>query len=251
MGARLYGIPGSHPAMAAQLMLDHRGVEYKRVDLLTPMHRAIVRLLGFPGITVPALKADGQRIQGTGEIARWLDSTGPGPPLVPEDPDLRRRVEEAEEWADEDLQRPVRRTTLWALTQHPPAVRSFLEGARTGMPAPLLARTSGPFIKSAGRLNAVSDEQRAADLAAFPAIFDRIDGYIAEGTIGGEDLNVADYQIGASIRLLMCLDDFRPALEARPLGAHALRVAPDFPGRIPPVLDDAARATALGERDAA
>ena len=100
-------------------------------------------------------------------------------------------------------------------------------------------------------MNRVSDDRRRADLAAFPAVFDRIDGYIADGTIGGEALNVADYQIAASIRLLMCLEDFRPTLEARPLGRHALRVAPVFPGRIAPVLDAPARAAALGERKTA
>jgi glutathione S-transferase len=252
MSARLYVIPGSHPSMAARLMLESRGVDYKRRDLITPMHRVIVRLLGFPGITVPALKVDGSKIQGTGAIARWLDATRPGAPLVPEDPDLRRRVEEAEEWADEDLQRPVRRTVLWSIAQSDHrAVGSFLGDARLGLPNALVARTGKPFIRAAARLNAVSDERRRTDLAAFPAFFERIEGYIAEGTIGGETLNVADYQIAASIRLLMCLEDFRRALEERPVGRHALRVAPEFEGHVPPVLDEASRATALGQRETA
>lgn len=252
MSARLYVIPGSHPSMAARLMLESRGVEYDRTDLITPLHRPIVRILGFPGITVPALRVDGQRIQGTRAIARWLDSTQPGPPLLPEDPDLRRRVEEAEEWADEDLQRPVRRTVLWSIAQSDHrAIRSFLGDARVGLPKGLAARTGKPLIVMAARLNGVGDEQRRADLAAFPAVFDRIDGYIEEGTIGGESLNVADYQIAASIRLLMCLEDFRPALERRPAGRHALRVVPEFGGRVPPVLDEASRATATAQREAA
>jgi glutathione S-transferase len=215
------------------------------------MHRWILRAAGFPGITVPALSVDGQKVQGTGAIARWLDETQPGPPLVPEDPDLLRRVEEAERWGDEDLQPAVRRIVWWTLKRDRSGVQSFLEGARLGMPVPLLARTAGPFIKMAARANEVSDERCRADLAGFPAAFDRIDGYIADGTIGGETLNVADYQIATSIRLLMSFDDLRPALESRPAGQHALRVVPDFPGRIPPVLDAEARAAALGERRAA
>jgi glutathione S-transferase len=238
--------------MAARLMLDSRGVDYKRVDLLTPLHRPIVRVLGFPGITVPAMKVDGEKLQGTGTIARWLDAGREGPRLVPEDPDLRRRVEEAEEWADEGLQRPVRRTVLWALSKSDHrAIASLLTGARLGLPVPVAARTGKPFIRAAARLNSVSDEQRRADLAAFPGLFDRIEGYIADGTIGGETLNVADYQIAASIRLLMCLEDFREALEARPVGQHAQRVAPEFAGHVPQVLDDESRATALGQRQTA
>jgi glutathione S-transferase len=237
--------------MAARLMLDHRGVAYKRTDLLSPIHRPILRIVGFPGITVPALKIDGDKVQGTGEIARWLDANRPGPPLVPEDPDLRRRVEEAEAWADEDLQGPIRRLAWWALKRDRSGVKSFLEGARLGLPVSVAALTAGPFIKAAARANDATDERCRADFASFPAHFDRIDSYIADGTIGGDELNVADYQIGTSIRLLMCFEDFRPTLEAGPLGQHALRVAPDFPGRIPPVLDEPARAAALGDRQAA
>jgi glutathione S-transferase len=251
MSARLYAIPGSHPSMAARLMLEQKGVGYKRTDLLSPLHRFVLRTVGFPGVTVPALKVDGQRVQGTGEIARWLDSTQPGPPLVPEDPELRRRVEEAESWADEELQGAIRRLAWWAMKRDRSGVASFLEGARLGAPPALLARTAGPFIKAAARANDATDERLRADFAAFPAMFDRIDGYLADGTIGGESLNVADYQIGTSIRLLMCFEDFRPELEGRPLGQHAMRVAPDFPGRIPPVLDEDARAAALGKREAA
>lgn len=246
MGARLYVIPGSHPCVAARLMLEHRGVEYKRTDLLSPMHRAIVRMAGFPGITVPALKVDGRHVQGTGAIARWLDSTRPGTPLVPEEPDLRVRVEAAETWADEELQPPVRRLAWWALQRDSSSVESFLVDARFGVPTPLLARTAGPFIRAAARANKVTDERVSADLAAFPALFDHADELIAEGTIDGAELNVADYQVASSIRLLMCFEDFRGPLEVRPAGRHALRVVPELPGRIPPVLDAAGRAAALG-----
>jgi hypothetical protein len=35
--------------------------------------------------------------------------------------------------------------------------------------------------------------------------------------------------------LLMSFDDLRPAIESRPAGQLASRLAPDFPGRTPPV----------------
>jgi glutathione S-transferase len=53
--------------------------------------------------------------------------------------------------------------------------------------------------------------------------------------IGGEQPNVADFQIAPSVRLLMTFDDLRPAIESRPAGEHAKRFLPDAPGRIPPV----------------
>jgi glutathione S-transferase len=64
----------------------------------------------------------------------------------------------------------------------------------------------------------------------------RIDDWIAEGVLGGGQPNAADLQIATSLRLLMTLDDVRPAIEARPCGEVASRVVPDFPGQVPAVL---------------
>lgn len=247
MKVRLYAIPGSHPSMAARLMLESKGVEYKRTDLLSPVHRGVLRALGFPGKTVPAVKADGRRIQGTREVADWLDEIEPEPPLVPTDPERRHAIEEAERFGDRELQPRVRRITWWGMQLDRSGVESFLAGARLGLPVPLLAKTARPAIWAASRANNATAETARADLAALPAILDRVDRLIAEGVLDGEQLNVADFQIGTSVRLLMAFDDLRPALEARPAGRHAMRVAPDFPGRVPAgVLDDDARASAVG-----
>ena len=59
MRATLFGVAASHPSLAAELMLRHKGVDYRRVDLPTVTHRTLVRLLGYPGKTVPALRIDG------------------------------------------------------------------------------------------------------------------------------------------------------------------------------------------------
>jgi glutathione S-transferase len=246
MNVRLYSIPGSHPSMAARLMLEAKGVAYKRTDLLSPFHRGVLRAVGFPGKTVPALKVDGRKVQGTREVASWLDEVRPDAPLVPSDPERRRAVEEAERWGDQELQPRVRRLTWWAMRQDRSGVESFLAGARLGIPVPLLAKTARPAVWAAARANNVTEEAARADLAALPALFDRVDALLADGTIGGAELNVADYQIASSIRLLMNFDDLRPALEGRPAGEHALRVVPEYPGRIPPLFDAAAREAALG-----
>ena len=60
MAVKLYVIPGSHPSKAAELMLEHKRIPFKRVDLVTAMHRPSLRLLGFERKTVPAMKADGR-----------------------------------------------------------------------------------------------------------------------------------------------------------------------------------------------
>ena len=41
MRATLFGIASSHPSLAGQLMLEHKGIEYRRFDLVPGAHRAI------------------------------------------------------------------------------------------------------------------------------------------------------------------------------------------------------------------
>ena len=237
--ARLYVIPGSHPSMAARLMLEAKGIPYKRTDLLPVVSKGALRVLGFPGNTVPALKLDGRKIQGTGEIARELDRLRPEPQLVPADPERRAAVEEAESFGDTDLQEPVRAILWWALRKDKAPLRSYSEGAKLGMPIGLALKTAGPIVAAAARLNEATDENVRRSLAALPAMLQKIDDWIEAGVIGGEQPNIADFQIAPSLRLAMTLDDLRPAIESRPAGQLALRLVPDYPGHCPPVLPPA------------
>jgi glutathione S-transferase len=251
VGATLYVIPGSHPSMTARLMLEHKGIEYRRVDLIPVISKAVLRILGFRGITVPALKLDGQRIQGSSRIARELERLRPEPPLFPGDPEQRTVVQEAERWGDEVLQGSTRRMLWNAVRRDRSSIGTYAQGARLGIPVGVAARTSAPIIAASVRLNRAGDENVRADLAALPGTLERIDDWIADGVLEGESLNAADFQIATSLRLMMTLDDLRPAIEARPAGELAMRVVPAFPGRVGPVfpatwlepLRDAATAT--------
>jgi glutathione S-transferase len=232
--AKLYVIPGSHPSRSAMLMLDRKGIPYKRVDLMPVISKGVLRAMRFPRNTVPALKLDGARVQGSREIARELDRLRPEPPLLPSDPAERANVEEAEAWGDTFQQVP-RQLSWWALKRNRAPLASFSEGARLGIPARLAVKTAGPIVAAAARLNEATDENVRAGLAQLPADLDRIDGWITEGVMGGSDPNAADFQIAPSLRLAMSFDDLRPAVERRPAGELAMRIVPDFPGRIPPI----------------
>jgi glutathione S-transferase len=232
--AKLYVIPGSHPSRSAMLMLERKGIPYKRVDLIPVISKGIVRTRRFPGVTVPALKLDGKRVQGSVEISRELERVQPDPPLFPADREKRANVEEAEAWGDPFQQKP-RRFSWWALRKNRAPMASYSEGARLGMPVGLAVRTGGPIVALSARFNGATDENVRADLASLRADLDRIDAWIAEGVIGGPESNAADFQLAPSLRLLMTFDDLRPFIEARPCGDLAKRIDPDFPGRMPPV----------------
>ncbi len=233
---RVFTIPGSHPGVAVQRMLEFKGIPYKRTDLLPVVSWGVLRALRFPRVTVPAIRIDGRRTQGSTEIARELERIVPQPPLFPADPDHRAAVEEAERFGDEDLQERVRQILLWMLKKNAGPLRSFLKGAKIGLPHGLGVGMAGPFIAMDARAHDVSDDVVRDDLALIPGMLQRIDDWIADGVLGGDQLNVGDFQIAPSLRLAMSFDDLRPVIEHRPAGRLALRVVPDYPGNIPPTL---------------
>ena len=121
MRATLFGLPASHPTLAGQLMLEHKGVDYRRIDFPAGTQRLLLGPLGFPRRTVPAIRLDGARLQGTTEIALALDALLPERPLFPADPERRRAVVEADAWGNEVLQ-PVPRRLVWnGVCRDPPS----------------------------------------------------------------------------------------------------------------------------------
>ena len=233
MRATLYAVYTSHPAHAARLMLEHKGIEHKVVNLVPGTHAAAVRALGFRKGTVPAMRLDGRRIQGTRAIARALDEAQPEPPLFPGDPQARIRVEKAELWGDEVLQPVPRRVGNWVFANRP-EMRARL-AREAGLPAPgLLGPAGWPLTWYFARKHGANDTERVRKtVEMLPAVLDHVDELLDEGTIGGEQRNAADFQIGTSVRLLMTFADLAPAFEGRRAARFATELMPDYPTGVP------------------
>jgi len=243
MEAKLYVILGSHACRTGMLLLEHKGIDYERVEMPTGLHPFALRLAGFSGNrdalrnldgerphmlsvadhagTVPSLRIDGRRIKRNRAIARHLDEIQPDPPLFPADPVRRAAVEEAERWGDEELQMVVRRIGLAGVRP---------EDAADGRLGPLLyhhkavRRAGVAFIR---RFVFTTGGDAAAQLRArLPAMLDRIDAWVTDGTLNGEQLYAADYVIAPSLALLWYVDDLRPELSSRPLLALIDRLLP-------------------------
>jgi glutathione S-transferase len=232
MTAKLYSLSLSHPARASRLMLELKGVEHEVVDLVPGMHPVQLRAARFRHGTVPALKVDGRRIQGSVPISRFLERLCPQPPLFPSEPAPRLAVEEAEAWGERELQPVPRRIFRWG-TVRTRELRKWI-AELSGIPAPDLAATLNvPIARRFARMSDASDETVRANLQALPAMLDRVDRWIGDGTLGGARTNAADCQIASSIRVLLAYPDLQPALAGRPCAELAERLFPSYPGPIP------------------
>jgi glutathione S-transferase len=246
---KLYVIPGSHACRSAILMLEHKRVPYRRVDVVTLLHPLAARLHGFDAGgetrtagagrplplrfgdrlgTVPALAADGQRVSTNRQIARFLEERHPEPSLFPADPGQRRTVEEAERWANHTLQMAARRIALaWALRDPSSAGRGGADGRmgyllyRRALLRRLIIPMIGRLIFAAG---GAAERELLADL---PAMLDRIDAWIADGVLGGAQLNAADFMVAPSLALILYRPDVMPMFEGRPALELVDRLLPE------------------------
>jgi len=207
---QLYMFAGSNAVQTAVLMLAHKEIEYEEVHVERVAHVALMAQLGFSGSTVPALRIGERRIQGTRAIARALDDLRPEPRLFPPDPVRRVLVEDAER-RGEELQNAARRLFYWAILRTAPT----------------------PKRRMAAEHHGVTDAAARRDLAELPARLDEIDAWIGDGTLGGDALNAADFQIAPNVAWLACFEDLAPLVAGRPAVAYAEQVAGRDESRVP------------------
>jgi glutathione S-transferase len=248
--AKLYVILGSHACRTGMLLLEHKGISYRRIEVPTGLHPLALRLLGFAGNTgprrstgerpnrplatvdrlgtVPALRMGGERVETNRAIARFLEQRHPAEPLFPEDPQQRSAVEEAERWGDEVFQMAARRLVLAA------AVRGedgLIDRGDRGRLGPLLFRsaTTRRFASYAfGRVIFAAGPTRERELSLeLGSMLDRVDAWIDTGVLGGERLYAADFMIAPSLALLCYRRDVRSQLQDRPLSGLIDRVLPE------------------------
>jgi glutathione S-transferase len=233
MTAKLYVMPGSHPCACVEAALALKSIDYRRVDLL-PLSQGLIGRLRYGGSTVPGMRLDGERIVGSRAILRRLDELVAEPALLPAPGDpLYERVLEAESWGDEVFQGVARRIIDVAFLRQPAAMESYVGDAKLPLPGPLLRAGQPLTAHLMASANKASEETVRADLDALAGHLDRIDAWIADGVLGGEQPNAADLQIGSSARLLMSIGDVKPLIEGRP-GGSLVRYFPPMVGEIEP-----------------
>jgi len=225
----LHALPPSHPCMTAEAALKLKGLTYERIDLVPGEHPAkMAEIYGEGRTTVPGLLVDGEPVHGSRPILAHLEALAADPPLYPAP--IADAVREAERWGDEELQDLGRRLPWGALHFRPEALGTF------GGAAPLDPAGTDfaiRYARGSWKYHGITAQRLADDLAGLPAKLDHVDALAEAGTIGGGAPNAADLQIGATLRVLLCLGDLRPLLEGR-AGARIARTwFPDYRGDVP------------------
>jgi glutathione S-transferase len=228
--ARLYGIPMSHPVIAVRGMLERKRMPYRYVELLAGAHPPSLWTLGFRCSTVPALRLpDGRRVQGSLAIAQALERTVGEPSLYPLHAEARGDAERAERWGEAVLQPVPRRLIRWGLRNDLSQRRWFADVA-SPLPAPVVTGTlMTPLAAIFARQAGADDEQIKRDLAELPVLLDEVERLLAAGVIGGDQPGAADFQIAASVRMLLAMQDVGRLVAGRPSEAFALALIPKYP----------------------
>jgi glutathione S-transferase len=240
MTITLFHFQGSPNCLVAHLAVRRKALDVREVELPIGLHAGILRVLGFPRGYVPAARIDGRRVQGTTAIMRALDGIEPQPPLFPD-----AASAEAERWGEQVLQAIPRRILTKLVRRAPGCAQSWMPRGPFGkLPNPVFAATSGPVLRvQRWRLSSGGQAELEAALRELGPALDHVQGLLGRGVLNAQAPTAADLQIAAQVRCLLNIADLVAAVEARPgVAEHARTVAPEYPGRVPPVLVPAEKA---------
>jgi glutathione S-transferase len=225
----LHLLPPSPPCLTVEAALRYKGLEYERVELASGRHGdTIESIYGEGRRTVPGLLVDGDPVHGSRAILARLEQIAPRPALYPET--IADAVREAELWGDTELQDLGRRLPWGALHFRPEAMGTFagaepLDGPGTDFAIRYIHATWKYHELTAARLH--------DDLVGLPEKLDHIEALAAEGVIGGESPNAADFQIGATVRVMLVCRDLHPLITGGAAERIARRWFPQYPGEVP------------------
>lgn len=121
----LYQFELSQFSEKVRLILDYKGLEYKKIEVTPGIGQLDVFKISGQR-QVPVLKDGDTVIADSTEIALYLDRKYPEKPLIPTDGVARGQCLLMEEWADESLGIKGRKAFIGALNHYPNFRTSFL-----------------------------------------------------------------------------------------------------------------------------
>jgi glutathione S-transferase len=225
----LHVLPPSHPCATVEAALRLKGLEYEKVEFGAGKHiEPMTELYGSH--TVPGMLVDDEPVHGSNPIMERLEQLAPdAPSLYPAE--RADAVREAAAWGDEHLQDLGRRLPWGSLYFRPEALGTFAPGGQPLDPAG--TDYAIRFVRGTMKYHNMTMVKVAEDLQRLPALLDQVDAYVADGVLANVTPNAADFQIGATLSVLLTVGDVKPLIEARPAAAVARKWFDDRPGIVP------------------
>lgn len=196
----LWHIAVSHYSEKARWALEYKSVAHLRRSPPPGFHMLLVLAMTRGGaVTLPMLELDGACIADSTAIIAALERRHPDPALYPEDPALRSRALELEDWFDEQLGPYMRRLAFYELRREPELLGEV--GQRI---VPELAARMGrvlvPYTRLFTALRYRAGDERGAEhaRAKILAALDRLESELGanEYLVGGR-FTVADLAAAA------------------------------------------------------
>jgi glutathione S-transferase len=193
----LWQLEISHYSEKARWALAHKGVAHRRRSPLPGTHIAVALMLTRgKEKTFPVLQMDGHTIGDSSAIVAALEQRYPDPPLLPADPEQRRRALALEEFFDEELGPYARLLPFHELINEP---EMFAEVASEAVPGPLGKAKGfiGLYARTYTSLRFDAGNEAKAETARekIVAAMDRLDAELAANGgeyLVGEGFSVAD-----------------------------------------------------------
>jgi glutathione S-transferase len=225
----LHVLPPSHPCATVEAALRHKGLEFEKVEFPAGKHiEPMTELYGSH--TVPGLLIDDEPVHGSNAIMERLEELAPdAPSLYPAG--RAEAVREAAAWGDEHLQDLGRRLPWGSLYFRPEAMGTLAPGGSPLDPAG--TDFAIRYVRATMKYHKMTMVMVAEDLQNLPRFLDQIDAYVADGVLAGDEPNAADFQIGATLSVLLLVGDVKPLIEARPAVEVARKWFEDRPGLVP------------------
>lgn len=228
MQVELFTFEGSNACRSVELLLDHAGIEWRRRGMRPGFHALELRARGFRRQTAPAAIIDGERVQGSRHIAHAVADAMPELGLLPDDPDLREVVLEAERDA-ERLQNAARRLMYVLAQDDASVIRPLVDANFRVLPGPARSVFARVLVRAASYGHAARRDRVDGYLQVVADVVARLDELVEDGVLGTDTPTVADFQATPNLAALAMVGGLGDAVRARPSWRIAERIESTYP----------------------
>jgi glutathione S-transferase len=189
-----------------RLLLDYKGLEYRKIEVTPGMGQIeLFRLTGQK--QVPVLKDGNRYIFDSTAIAKYLDSEYPDRPLIPTEPKKRALTLLLEDWADESIGVKGRKALFAAISQDQSFRNSLLPVSTPDILRTVVEGVPGDFLSALGFGVGFSPEVVNAAITSLKEDLDIITQLLVDSPyLTGDEPTLADLTV-ASLSMLLKFPD--------------------------------------------